>query len=150
MFNHKTVFRTRNPAFWVVAVIANGFCSPSLQTIVSIDFLCHSRVDCALRFLFFLSVGNYLKTIFLLDWLSKLYYKLLSCVGLCGLIVLANCVIYFTFTFINSVNVTAKGIPAAVTWLFFALISLYFSKFIKLKIAPLKSVLSSLSISITK
>jgi hypothetical protein len=31
------------------------------------------------------------------------------------LIVLANCVGYFTFSFINSVNVTAKGIPAAVT-----------------------------------
>jgi len=40
-FYHKTVFGTRNPAFWVGAVIASGICLPCLQTIVSIEFMCH-------------------------------------------------------------------------------------------------------------
>ena len=54
MLNHKTVLGTRNPAFWVGAVIASGICPPCLQTIVSIEFSCHCRFGCALRFLFFL------------------------------------------------------------------------------------------------
>jgi hypothetical protein len=52
-FYHKTVFGERNPAFWVGAVIASGSCPPPLQTIVSIEFMYHCRVGCALRFLFF-------------------------------------------------------------------------------------------------
>jgi hypothetical protein len=57
LINHKTVFGTRTPAFWVGAVIASGSCPPSLQTIVSIEFLCHCRVGCALRFLFLLKAS---------------------------------------------------------------------------------------------
>ena len=152
MINHKTVFGTRSPAFWVGAVIASGSCPPSLQTIVNIEFLCHCRVGCALCFLFFFrSVGNFLKTIFLLGSALKALLNTLVVRWLLRfLIVLTNCIGYFTFSFINSVKVTAKGIPAAVTGLFFALISLYFSKSLKLKLTPLKSLLSSFSISITK
>jgi hypothetical protein len=64
LFNHKTVFGTRNPAFWVGAVIASGSCPPPLQSIVSIEFLCHCRVGCALRFLFFLKGWKFFKNNF--------------------------------------------------------------------------------------
>ncbi len=50
---HKTVKRRRNPAYCQCAVIVSGSCPLSLQTIVSIEFLCHCRVSCALCFLFF-------------------------------------------------------------------------------------------------
>jgi hypothetical protein len=56
LINHKCICGARNPAFWVGAVIASGSCPPSLQTIVSIEFLCHCRVGCALRFLFFIAL----------------------------------------------------------------------------------------------
>jgi hypothetical protein len=62
--------------------------------------------------------------------------KLRAGVGL--LIVLAKWVGYnFIFVFINSVIVVEKGIPAAVTGLFCALISLDFSNSLKLKLAVL-------------
>ncbi len=54
-------------------VVSCGSCPPSLQTIVSIEFLVSLSVGCALCFLFFLKRWNFLKTIFLLGWLSKLY-----------------------------------------------------------------------------
>jgi hypothetical protein len=52
--------------------------------------------------------------------------------------VLANCFdFYFFFVFINSINVIEKDIPAVVTGLLCALISLYFSNSLKLKLAVL-------------
>jgi hypothetical protein len=71
-----------------------------------------------LRFLFFLKRWSRklsgLKIIFLLGWLCKLYKKTLVVRLLVRfLIVLAKCVGYLTFSFINSVKVTAKGISAA-------------------------------------
>jgi len=66
LFTHKTVFGTQNPAFWVGAVIASGSCPPSLQTIVSIEFLCHFVSAVRLRiFYFFEALENFLIQFFL-------------------------------------------------------------------------------------
>ena len=100
----------------VYSIIASGFWPPSLQTIVNIEFLCHCRVGCALRFLFFLKRWKFFKNNFSFRSALQALLKTLAVLLLVQfLIVLANCVGYFTFSFINSVNVTAKGIPAAVT-----------------------------------
>jgi hypothetical protein len=56
--------RSTEPTLCTVRVIASGFCPPSLQTIVSIVFLCHCRVGCALRFLFFLKRWKFFKNNF--------------------------------------------------------------------------------------
>ena len=60
LINHKTVFGTRNPAFWVGAVIASGFCRPSLQTIVNATFHCLCRVGlCGCVFFIFRRGGDF-------------------------------------------------------------------------------------------
>jgi len=48
----STKVHTKNKCFYE-ALIASDYCRPSLQTIVNIKFLCHCRVGCVLRFLFF-------------------------------------------------------------------------------------------------
>jgi hypothetical protein len=64
LINHKIVFGTRNPAFWVGAVIASGICPPCLQTIFVVELSFHCRVGCALRFLFFLKLWKFFKNDF--------------------------------------------------------------------------------------
>jgi hypothetical protein len=51
--NHKCVCGALNHHFCQIRVIASGFCRLSLQNIVCIEFLCHFRVGCVVRFLFF-------------------------------------------------------------------------------------------------
>ena len=53
LINHKCVCGALSRHFCQTRVIASGSCPPSLKTIVSIEFLCHCRAGCALRFLFF-------------------------------------------------------------------------------------------------
>jgi hypothetical protein len=53
LINHKCVCGVLNRQFLVGAVIASGSCPPSFKTIVSIEFMYHCRIGCALRFLFF-------------------------------------------------------------------------------------------------
>ena len=53
---HKTVIRSTEPPIFCRCCYKLAFFRPSLQTIVSIEFLCHCRVGCALRFIFFLEV----------------------------------------------------------------------------------------------
>jgi hypothetical protein len=116
LINHKCVCGALNRHFCQTRVIASGFCPPSLQTIVNIELSCHCRVGCALRFLFFLKGWKFFKNNFSFGSALQALLKTLVLGWLVRfLIVLANCVGYFTFSFINSVNVTAKGIPAAVT-----------------------------------
>jgi hypothetical protein len=96
LINHKCVCGALNRHFCQTRVIASGFCPPSLQTIVSIEFLCHCRVGCALRFLFFFrSVGNFLKTILSYIGFASSLTKLWSVRWLGGFgNVLAKCVGY--------------------------------------------------------
>jgi len=74
---HKCVCGALNRHFCQTRVIASGSCCLSLQTIVSIYFLCHCRVGCMLRFLFYLKRWKYFNNNFVLRWLCKLFDKAL-------------------------------------------------------------------------
>jgi hypothetical protein len=64
LFTHKTVIEALNRHFCQTRVIASGYCPPSLQTIVSVEFPCHCRVGCALRFFIFFEAMEIFKNNF--------------------------------------------------------------------------------------
>jgi hypothetical protein len=78
--NPKCVCGALNRHFCQTRVIASGSCRPSLQTIVSIEFLVIECRLCVEFFIFFRSVGNFLKTI--LAWVG--FASSFKNFGLCG------------------------------------------------------------------
>ena len=103
----KLTYEALNRQFLVGAVIASGSCTPSLQTIVNIEFLCHCRVGCALRFLFFLKRWNFFKNNFSFgSALQALLKTLVVCWLVRFLIVLANC---FGYVFSCPLNANSNS-----------------------------------------
>jgi hypothetical protein len=71
-------------------VIGSGSCPPSLQTIFNIEFLCHCRVGCALRFLFFKALEKKIEILFWVGEVEALL-QFLACALAC-----ANCKCAYT------------------------------------------------------
>jgi len=66
------------PPFWQYLLIASGSVHLSLQTIVSIEFLCHCGVGCALRFFYFQKGGKIFLIQFCQGGTATLFAKLWS------------------------------------------------------------------------
>src|SRR5690554_6116298 len=83
LFTHKTVIKALNRHLLQTRVIASGYCPPSLQTIVSIEFLRHCRVGlCGCVFLFSEGEEIFFNSILSAWERWKLFCKLWSVLGL--------------------------------------------------------------------
>ncbi len=87
--HHKTVIRSTKPPISCRCCYRLAFLSVVDYNHFYVVRLCHLSSAflsglCVGCFIFFWSVGNFLKTIFLLGRLCKLYLKLWSWDGLCG------------------------------------------------------------------
>jgi hypothetical protein len=81
LINHKCVCGALNRHFCQTRVIASGSCPQSLQTIVSIEFLCHCRVGlCGCVFFIFRREGNFFNSIFS-GWGRHTLCQVLACVA---------------------------------------------------------------------
>jgi hypothetical protein len=90
LFTHKTVIEALNRHFCQTRVIASGYCPPSLQTIVIIEFLRHCLSGCALRFLFFKALEKKIEILFWVGEVEALL-QFLVCALAC-----ANCKCAYT------------------------------------------------------